>query len=62
LERRRHRPAMDLVSLSVDQVGENDLSRDRAQRFPHMTIYPTIADALTLGSGDLAADGVVLVG
>ena len=53
---------MDLVSLYVDQVRENDLSRDRAQRFPHMTIYPTIADALTLGSGDLAADGVVLVG
>ena len=43
-------------------MGENDLSRDRVQRFPHMTIYPTIADALTLGSGDLAADGVVLVG
>ena len=53
---------MDLVSLYVDQVRENDLSRDRAQRFPHMTIYPTLAAALTLGSGDLAADGVVLVG
>ena len=59
---RHHRPEMDLVSLYVDQVGENDLSRDREQRFPHMTIYPTIADALTLGGDDLAVDGVVVVG
>ncbi|SVE26557.1 uncharacterized protein METZ01_LOCUS479411, partial [marine metagenome] len=29
---RHHRPAMDLVSLYVDQVRENDLSRDRAHR------------------------------
>ncbi len=39
---------MDLVSLYIDQVKEGDLSRDRAERFPSMKIYPTIADALTL--------------
>lgn len=57
-----HHPPMDLVSLYVDQTGEGDLSQDRAQRFPSMKIYPTIADALTLGGDKLAVDGVVLVG
>ncbi len=64
---RHHRPEMDLVSLYVDQVDPDpeadrpDLSRDREARFPQMTIYPTIADALTLGGSDLAVDGVLLV-
>jgi hypothetical protein len=57
-----HRPEMDLVSLFVDQVGSNDFSRDRAARFPSMKVYPTIAEALTLGGSKLAVDGVVLVG
>lgn len=57
-----HHPPMDLVSLYVDQVGERDLSRDRARRFPSMKMYPTIAEALTLGGKDLAVDGIVLVG
>ncbi|NKB66062.1 MAG: hypothetical protein GKR89_03270 [Candidatus Latescibacteria bacterium] len=59
---RHHRPPMDLVSLYVDQRPEGDLSQDRADRFPHMKIYPTVADALTLGGTDLAVDGVLLVG
>jgi hypothetical protein len=53
---------MDLVSLYVDQVGSGDLSRERAARFPSMKIYPTIAEALTLGGSKLAVDGVLLVG
>lgn len=53
---------MDLVSLYVDQVGTNDLSRERAARHPEMKIFPSIAEALTLGGGKLAVDGVVLVG
>ncbi len=57
-----HRPPMDLVSLWVDQVGDNDLSRDRAKRHPSIKIYPSIADALTLGGSDLAVDGVLLIG
>ena len=59
---RHHRPPMDLVSLYVDQVGDDDLSRDRAARFPQMKIYPTVADALTLGANTLAVDGVLLIG
>jgi hypothetical protein len=57
-----HRPPMDLVSLWVDQVGERDLSRDRAERHPSMKIYPSIAEALTLGGSNLAVDGVLLIG
>lgn len=56
-----HYPPMDLVSLYVDQVGGNDLSRERAARHPSMKIYPSIAEALTLGGSKLAVDGVVLI-
>ena len=61
-EGRHHRPPMDLVSLYVDQVGDNDLSGERAGRFPVLKIYPTIAEALTLGGDNLAVDGVLLIG
>ncbi|HYI96873.1 MAG TPA: hypothetical protein VEX68_25245 [Bryobacteraceae bacterium] len=57
-----HYPAMDLVSLFVDQVNDRDWSRDRARRFPTMKVYPTIAEALTLGGSKLAVDGIVVVG
>ena len=57
-----HYPPMDLVSLYVDQVGANDLSRERAARHPSMRLYPTIAEALTAGGSKLAVDGVVIVG
>jgi hypothetical protein len=57
-----HHPEMDLIALYVDQVGSDDLSRDRAARFPTMKIYPTIAEALTCGTSKLAVDGVVVVG
>jgi hypothetical protein len=57
-----HHPAMDLVSLYVDQRGRGDVFQDRADRYPQMKIYPTIAETLTLGTGKLAVDGVVVVG
>jgi hypothetical protein len=56
-----HAPPLDLVSLYVDQVGPDDLSRERAQRHPALRVCPTIADALTLGGAKLAVDGVVIV-
>lgn len=51
---------LKLVSLYTDQKPPNDISRLLAasHRFP---IEPTIADALTLGTGKLAVDGVLLV-
>lgn len=61
-EGRHHRPAMDVVALYVEQVGDNDLSRERARRHPPMKIYPTIAEALTRGGSKLAVDGVLLIG
>lgn len=61
-EGRHHRPEMDVVSLYVEQVGENDLSRERARRHPEMKIYPTIAEALCQGGSQLAVDGVLLIG
>jgi len=59
---RHHRPPMDLVSAYVDQVGENDLARERSARHPSLQLYPTVADALTLGTDSLAVDGVLLIG
>jgi hypothetical protein len=51
---------LKLASLYTDQRPANDISRLLAasHRFP---IKPTIADALTLGTGRLAVDGVLLV-
>jgi hypothetical protein len=57
-----HYPSMDLVTLYVDQVGANDLSRERGARHPSMALCSSIAEALTGGQGKLAVDGVVLVG
>jgi hypothetical protein len=57
-----HRPEMDLVSLYVDQVGDNDLSRERGARHPSLKLCSTVGEALTLGGDKLAVDGVVLVG
>ena len=57
-----HHPEMDLVSIYIDQIGDNDVSKSRLQQFPTMKLYPTIAEALTLGGSTLAVDGVVLIG
>ena len=57
-----HHPAMDLVSIYIDQIGANDVSKSRLQQFPSMKLYPSIAEALTLGGSRLAVDGVILVG
>ena len=53
---------MDLVSLYVEQINDRDWSKDRARRFPSMKMYPTIAEALTLGGSNLAVDGIVVIG
>jgi hypothetical protein len=58
---RHHYPPMDLVSLYVDQVGDDDLSHERAAEFPLLEVYPSIREALTLGGTELAVDGVLLI-
>ena len=61
-EDRWHYPAMDVISLYVDQFPENDLSRERVSRYPDLNIYPTIAEALTLRGDQLSVDGVLIIG
>jgi hypothetical protein len=57
-----HYPSMDLVSIYIDQIREDDVSKTRLEQFPAMKKYPTIAEALTLGGSKLAVDGVILIG
>ena len=52
---------MDLVSLYVDQIRTDDLSRERAERFPDENLSDHCR-SLTLGGSKLAVDGVVMVG
>jgi hypothetical protein len=47
--------------MFTDQVPEGDLSRAMSKKHG-IPIYPTIAEALTLGTGKLAVDGVLLIG
>jgi hypothetical protein len=54
-------PPCDIVSLFTDQVHANDISRRLAAAYG-FKICPTIADSLTLGTGKLAVDGVLLIG
>ena len=54
------RPEVDLVSLYIDQHPQGDLSLTTAARHK-VPIYPTVAEALTRGTGKLAVDGVVVI-
>jgi hypothetical protein len=57
-----HRPDFEVASLFIEQTPpETDLGRDKANRH-HVRLSPTIADALTLGTGKLAVDAVLLIG
>ena len=51
---------LELVSLYTDQVPASDISRALSSTHG-FTVFPTIAGALTLGSGKLAVDGVLLI-
>jgi hypothetical protein len=57
----RTEPRTQVVSMYTDQVPANDLSRALAAEHG-FKIYPTVAEALTLGTGKLAVDAVVFVG
>ena len=53
-------PRLKLVSLYTDQVPANDISREVAKKHG-VPIFDKPADALTLGTGKLAVDGVLLI-
>jgi hypothetical protein len=57
---RYYQPPCDIVSMYVEQVPANDISRRLAGAYG-FRIFPSIAEALTLGTGKLAVDGVLLV-
>ena len=54
-------PEVEIVSVWIDQVGDNDTGV-RIAKMNNATLYPTIAEALTLGGDKLAVDGVVYIG
>ncbi|MBA4062806.1 MAG: hypothetical protein C0501_03705 [Isosphaera sp.] len=56
-----HFPEFGVASAYVEQVRATDLSRDLAKEHG-FRVSDTIEDALTLGTGKLAVDGVLLIG
>jgi hypothetical protein len=56
-----HPPPCDVVSLFVDQIHPADISQRLIEAYG-LRKSPTIADALTLGTGKLAVDAVLLIG
>ena len=60
-EGRWHRPAIDVVSLYVDQQPTGDQSGSRAREFGFKA-FPSIAEALRLGGSALAVDAVLVIG
>jgi hypothetical protein len=61
LDDKGERPALQLVSLYVDQPSGSSVGLEIA-RAHHIPIYKTPAEALTLGGKSLAVDGVLLIG
>ncbi len=54
-------PRVKAASMFTDQVPWNDMSREMAKKHG-VPLFDTVRDAVTLGSGKLAVDGVVIVG
>jgi hypothetical protein len=60
LDDKGRRPSVELASLFTDQVAETDIGRGLA-RGRGVPVYESAEDALTLGTGRLVVDGVLLV-
>jgi hypothetical protein len=58
---RMHYPDFALAGAYVEQQREGDLSKELSRKHG-FTLYPTVADALTLGGDRLAVDSVLLIG
>lgn len=54
-------PPLDVASVFIDQFPENDIARQRIAKYG-LTQFPTVTEALTLGTPRLAVDGVVIIG
>ena len=55
-----HRPDFEISSLFIEQTPANDLGRAKAARHG-VRLAPTVVDALTLGTGKVAVDAVLLI-
>lgn len=55
------KPEVQIVSVWIDQIGDNDTGV-RIAGMNNAAVYPTIAQALTLGGDKLAVDAVIYVG
>ena len=54
-------PRLEIASVFIDQFPEKgDLARQRVKKYG-LKLYPDIENALTLGSGKLAVDGVAII-
>ena len=53
-------PRLDVASVYIDQFPNGDLARGRVERHG-LKLYASIAEALTLGTGKLAVDGVAII-
>lgn len=54
-------PEIEIVSVWIDQIGSNDIGIRMAEK-NNAEVYPSIADALTLGGDKLAVDAVIYIG
>lgn len=54
-------PQVKIVSVWIDQIGDNDTGV-RIAKMNGAEVYPTIAEALTMGGDTLAVDAVLYIG
>jgi hypothetical protein len=55
------RPALEVVSIYVEQRGDGDLVPERAKRH-HIRVCNSVDEALTFGTNKLVVDGVIYIG
>jgi len=53
-------PPLEIASVYLDQFPANDVGRQRIEKYGHR-LFPSVAEALTLGGSELAVDGVVII-
>jgi hypothetical protein len=54
-------PRVRVASIYTDQTPWNDMSRDMARKH-RVPVFDTVRDAVTMGTGKLDVDGVVVIG
>ena len=55
-----HHPDFEVASFFIEQTPSNDLGKEKARRH-NVRLSPNIADALMLGTGKVAVDGILLI-